>query len=97
VQYSINELRTNKTQDYPDILEILEKYMVYLIKVSGVLDESWSSWLDNTLICIEEENGVPVTIIRGDVPDQPALFGILDRIRDLNLTLISVEQFNRIP
>jgi hypothetical protein len=71
--------------------------MVYLIKVNGVLDESWSSWLDNTLICIEEENGVPVTIIQGDVPDQPALFGILDRIRDLNLTLISVEQFNRIP
>jgi hypothetical protein len=66
--------------------------MIYLIKVGGVLDESWSSWLDNTIIRVEEENGSPVTIIQGDVADQPALFGILDRIRDLNLTLISVTQ-----
>jgi hypothetical protein len=65
--------------------------MIYLIKVRGVLDENWSIWLDHTRIRIESENGVEVTIIEGDVPDQPALFGILDRIRDLNLTLISVE------
>jgi hypothetical protein len=71
--------------------------MIYLIKVRGVLDESWSSWLDNTLIRVEQENGITVTVIQGDVPDQPALFGILNRIRDLNLTLISVAQSDQLP
>ena len=71
--------------------------MVYLIKVGGVLDESWSNWLGDVKINVEEENGFQVTIIQSDVPDQPALFGILDRIRDLNLTLISVEQSNAVP
>jgi hypothetical protein len=69
--------------------------MIFQIKVRGVLDESWSSWFNELQICVEEENGTVVTVIHGDVPDQPALFGILDRIRDLNLPLISVEQCDR--
>lgn len=71
--------------------------MIYQIKVQGRLDDSWSGWLGNTRISVEEDDCGPVTIIQGDVPDQPALFGILDRIRDLNLTLISVSQTSRVP
>jgi hypothetical protein len=64
--------------------------MEYQIKVTGVLDESWADWLGCVEIECNEENGSPVTLIHGDIPDQPALFGILDHIRDLNLGLISV-------
>ena len=69
--------------------------MTYLIKVDCELDESWTSWLDNTSLYVTDENGRPVTIIQCDVPDQPALFGILDRIRDLNLSLISVARVEK--
>ncbi len=70
--------------------------MKYQIKVKGTLDESWSDWLGEVVITHREENGVLITIICGEVSDQPALFGILDRIRDLNLPLISVEQSDQL-
>jgi hypothetical protein len=66
--------------------------MKYRIKVKGVLDESWSDWLGGVAITCGEENGMLITTICGDVADQPVLFGILDRIRSLNLPLISVMQ-----
>jgi hypothetical protein len=65
--------------------------MVYHIRVKGKLDESWPAWLGNVEIVTElEEDGVWITVLTVDVVDQPALFGILDRIRDLNLFLFSV-------
>ena len=66
--------------------------MKYLIKVQGILDESWSDWLGNVEITCQVENGALVTSIHGEGPDQSTLFGILERIRDLNLTLISAAQ-----
>ena len=65
--------------------------MVYQIKVKGVLDQSWSAWLGGVVITSEvAQDGSAITTLVADVPDQPALFGILDRIRDLNLVLYSV-------
>jgi hypothetical protein len=65
--------------------------MLYQIKVKGALDKSWSDWLGNVKIVSEgQEDGSELTMMTVDVTDQPALFGILDRIRDLNLSLISV-------
>ncbi len=67
--------------------------MVYQIRVKGRLDESWSDWLGNVRITASQEtDGTWTTALVGEVPDQPALFGILDRVRDLNLCLISVRQ-----
>ncbi|HVN52902.1 MAG TPA: hypothetical protein VMT46_01135 [Anaerolineaceae bacterium] len=66
--------------------------MKYQIKIKGILDESWTDWLGSVQISTSEENGVNVTTISGEIPDQPALFGILERIRDLNLPLISAVQ-----
>jgi hypothetical protein len=64
--------------------------MVYQIKIKGVLDESWSNWLGGVDICVEQmENEGVVTTLTVDFIDQATLFGILDRIRDLNLTLVS--------
>ena len=62
---------------------------VYQIKVKGVLDEKWSDWFDAVTTTVESG----VTTLTGTV-DQSALHGILFKIRDLNLKLISVSQIN---
>jgi hypothetical protein len=70
--------------------------MVYQIKVNGKLDKSWSDWLGGAVIASEfGENGAIITTLTVDATDQPALFGILDRIRDMNLLPISVELVDR--
>jgi YD repeat-containing protein len=64
--------------------------MVYQIKVNGKLDKSWSVWLGGAMIISEfEEDGSAITTLTVDTTDQPALFDILDRIRDMNLLPIS--------
>jgi hypothetical protein len=60
----------------------------YQIKVQGRLDDRWSEWFSGLTITVESENP-PVTKLVG-VIDQSALRGILTKIWDLNLALISV-------
>ena len=65
--------------------------MIYQINVKGELDQSWLDWLGEVEITSSvAEDGVATTTLTVEVPDQPALFGILDRIRDLNLDLLNV-------
>ena len=59
----------------------------YEIRIRGRLDQDWTDWFDG--FSMRREDG-DVTVITAQVVDQPALFGVLGRIRDLNLTLISV-------
>ncbi len=59
---------------------------VYQIKVQGRLDESWSGWFNCMAIAFEGDT----TTLTGAVVDQAALRGILSRLWDLNLPLISV-------
>ena len=59
----------------------------YEIKIKGCLDPRWSDWFAG-LKLMDLENDV--TLLSGPLPDQAALHGLLERIRDLNLTLISV-------
>lgn len=57
------------------------------IKIKGHLEQRWSEWfLGLTLTHLEGNE----TLLSGLVPDQAALHGLLERIRDLNMTLISV-------
>ena len=62
----------------------------YEIRVESILHERWSDWFDGLQIEILGD----ATILSGTLPDQSALHGILDRVRDLGLTVISVR---RIP
>ena len=59
----------------------------YEIKIKGHLDPSWSDWFAGLKLTHLEGDE---TLISGSLPDQAALHGLLERIRDLNLTLISV-------
>lgn len=70
--------------------------MYYEIKVQGYLDRLWAQWFEGmTLTNIQNgESGVACTMISGLVADQAALHGLLIKIRDLNLTLISVRRIN---
>jgi len=63
----------------------------YHIRVSGKLEPSWSEWLGGlTLTPSVDAGGSPVTSLTGTLPDQVALRGVLNRIWDLNLILLSV-------
>jgi hypothetical protein len=62
----------------------------YEIRVAEHLDEHWTKWFDGLEIVHSGESGE--TILRGEMKDQPALFGALGKVRDLGLTLISVQR-----
>ena len=63
---------------------------VYQIKVEGTLDERWSDWFSGLAVAAEDAGeGAPVTTLTG-LMDQAALRGILNKVWDLNLTLVSV-------
>jgi hypothetical protein len=62
--------------------------MRYVIRVKGHLDTFWQAWFDNLSITQERDG---TTLLSGPIKDQPALYGILLKMRDLGLTLLSLE------
>jgi hypothetical protein len=70
---------------------------LYLIRVRGLLDERWSDWFGGVEMAPEEAvDGSPITMLTGTF-DHSALHGVLTRLRDLNLTLISVTRMGSEP
>ncbi len=67
---------------------------LYEIRVAETLDERWSKWFDEMEIISTTDQTGSGSLLRGRLPDQTGLFGILSRIRDLNLTLIEVRRVN---
>ena len=65
---------------------------VYEIKVEGLIDNLWAEWFNG--MTITYVNNVE-TILVGELQDQSALHGVLERIRDLGLNLISVRRTDR--
>ena len=69
----------------------LDKPHIYRITIGAALDNKWSAWFNGmTLATGQDSAGQPATVLTGMVADQSALHGILAKIRDLGLTLISV-------
>jgi hypothetical protein len=61
----------------------------YEILIKEQIDDKWLAWFDEFTVT-RTENGE--TLLTGSIPDQAALHGLLAKIRDLNLTLVSVNQ-----
>ena len=62
---------------------------IYEIKIQGHLDTKWFEWFYGMTITHERDGS---TTLCGPLPDQTVLHSVLDRIRDMNLQLISVKQ-----
>ena len=65
----------------------MEQATVYQIRIKGHLGCEWSDWFEGLTI-IPEEGGE--TLLTGPVVDQAMLYGLLKKMRDLGLTLVSV-------
>ena len=61
----------------------------YEIRLKGHLDSRWAAWFDGLSLTRENDG---TTIICGPVADQAALHGLLQKVRDLGLPLVSVTQ-----
>jgi len=75
-----NELEPKPTPDKP---------MVYQIRLKGHLGAQWTDWFEGLTITLEEDGD---TLLTGPVVDQAALHGLLKKVRDLGLPLVSVIQ-----
>ncbi len=71
----------------PEMSQSMDQECIYEIRVQGSLADRWTLWFEGLTIH-REPNGE--TVLSGPLPDQAALHGVLARVRDLNLVLISV-------
>jgi hypothetical protein len=60
----------------------------YRIRIDGALDPKWILWFDGVDLRVEGDQ----TFFSGWMPDMAALYGVIDRMRDLGLALLSVER-----
>lgn len=65
--------------------------MAYQIRLKGHLSPQWADWFDEMSITLED-NGE--TLLTGPVADQAALYGLLRKVRDLGLPLLSLNCIN---
>jgi hypothetical protein len=64
----------------------LDQSMVYQIRVKGHLGRQWTNWFEGLTITLEDNGD---TILTGPVVDQAALHGLIRKVRDLGMPLIS--------
>jgi len=64
----------------------LDRPMVYQIRINGHLGPKWTDWFGGMTITLEDDGD---TLLTGSVEDQAALHGLLRKVRDLGMPLIS--------
>jgi hypothetical protein len=84
-QVMSNELEPKPTPDQP---------MVYQIRLKGHLGAQWTDWFEGLTITLEEDGD---TLLTGPVVDQAALHGLLKKVRDLGMPLVSVSPLEHGP
>ena len=68
--------------------------VVYLIRLKGHLGSQWTDWFEGLTITLEDNGD---TLLTGPVIDQSALHGLLKKVRDLGMPLISVSPVEHDP
>jgi hypothetical protein len=77
-----------------DLGHDLDVPKTFQIKIKGHLGQQWAGWFDGLTIALEEDGN---TLLCGSVIDQSALHGILKKIRDLGMPLLSVNSVESDP
>ncbi len=62
----------------------------YEIRLRGHLDERWVTWFEGLTIAHGFQNGAPVTRLSGPIADQAALHGVLIKLGDIGIPIISI-------
>jgi hypothetical protein len=65
--------------------------LVYQIRIKGHLGRQWTDWFEGLTITLEDNEE---TLLTGPVADQAALHGLLKKVRDLGMPLVSVNRGN---
>jgi hypothetical protein len=68
--------------------------MIYQIRIECCLDDQWADWFGGMTITLEENGD---TLLTGPIADQAALFGLLKKIRDLGMPLVSLNRVESCP
>jgi hypothetical protein len=71
-----------------------ETQPVYRICVQGRLSQTGAAWFEGFTLTVDEKTSPLQTRLEGPVIDQAALHGLLNRVRDLGLTLITVQRMD---
>ena len=78
-------------------MDLPDETILYQINVMGRLSEKWADWLSDRIAQIQPEPDDPCqTTISALVPDQATLRGIINKLWDMNLTLISIKRSTKI-
>lgn len=80
-----DEYRSERTSDQP---------LVYQIRIRGHLSRQRADWFEGLTVTLEEDGN---TLLTGPVVDQSALHGILKKVRDLGMPLLSVNSVEASP
>jgi len=76
----VNNLNRQRDPDEP---------VVYHIRITGHLGREWTEWFEGLAITLEDNGD---TLLTGPVVDQAALHGVLKKVRDLGMPLVSVNR-----
>jgi hypothetical protein len=71
-----------------------DQSVVYQIRIKGHLSREWTCWFEGLTITLEEDGD---TLLTGPVIDQAALHGLLKKVRDLGMPLVSVSPLKSGP
>ena len=63
---------------------------IYQIRIRGHLDQQWADWFDGMAVTTAEDGD---TLLTGPAEDQAALLGLIRKVRDLGIPLVSVQPF----
>ena len=76
----LNELNPKIDPDQP---------VVYQVRIQGHLRNEWADWFGDVTLTLEEDGN---TLLTGPIVDQSALYGLLKKVRDLGMPLLSVNR-----